>query len=106
MIMFETPYLFNMLDGKSYPLLADGDWVWNDAKTEITYKIKSAAKWSDGTPVTADDVGLYLDWPTSSTRPIPAITLKITSTPSKPRIPRRWWSRLNWMRTAKRSILC
>ena len=55
-IMFETPYLYNMLDGKQYPLLADGDWSWNDAMTEITFKIKPAAKWSDGTPVTADDV--------------------------------------------------
>jgi peptide/nickel transport system substrate-binding protein len=25
-IMFETPYLYNMLDGKQYPLLADGDY--------------------------------------------------------------------------------
>jgi peptide/nickel transport system substrate-binding protein len=55
-IMFETPYLYNMLDGKQYPLLADGDWAWNDARTEITFKIKAAAHWSDGTPVTADDV--------------------------------------------------
>ncbi|MCU0485711.1 MAG: ABC transporter substrate-binding protein [Anaerolineales bacterium] len=55
-IMFETPYLYNMLDGKVYPLLADGDFVWNDARTEITFKINPAAKWSDGTPVTAEDV--------------------------------------------------
>ena len=55
-IMFETPYLYNMLDGKQYPLLADGDWAWNDAMSEITFKIKPAAKWSDGTPVTAEDV--------------------------------------------------
>ncbi len=55
-IMFETPYLYNMLDGKSYPLLADGDYVWNAERTEITFKIKAAAKWSDGTPVTAEDV--------------------------------------------------
>ncbi|HEY3289544.1 MAG TPA: ABC transporter substrate-binding protein [Anaerolineae bacterium] len=54
--MFETPYLYNMLDGKRYPLLADGPFVWNDAHTEITFKIKKTAKWSDGTPVTADDV--------------------------------------------------
>jgi peptide/nickel transport system substrate-binding protein len=53
--MFETAYSYNMLDGKQYPLLADGDFVWNDAKTEITFKIKPAAKWSDGTPVTAED---------------------------------------------------
>jgi peptide/nickel transport system substrate-binding protein len=54
--MFETPYLFNMLDGKVYPLLADGDYTWNDDRTELTFKIKPAAKWSDGTPVTAEDV--------------------------------------------------
>jgi peptide/nickel transport system substrate-binding protein len=55
-IMFETPYLFDMLDGQVYPLLADGPFTWNDARTEITFKLKAAAKWSDGTPVTADDV--------------------------------------------------
>jgi peptide/nickel transport system substrate-binding protein len=55
-IMFETPYAYNMLDGKQYPLLADGDYVWNDARTEITFKINAAATWNDGTPVTAEDV--------------------------------------------------
>ncbi len=54
--MFETPYLYNMLDGNVYPLLADGDYSWNDARTELTFKIKDAAHWSDGTPVTAEDV--------------------------------------------------
>ncbi|MBU0704148.1 MAG: ABC transporter substrate-binding protein, partial [Chloroflexi bacterium] len=55
-IMFESPYLYNMLDGKAYPLLADGDYAWNDDMTEITFKINAAAHWSDGTPVTAEDV--------------------------------------------------
>ncbi len=41
---------------KQYPLLADGDYAWNDDRTEITFKMKEAAKWSDGTPVTAEDV--------------------------------------------------
>ena len=54
--MFETPYLYDMLDGKVYPLLADGAYAWDAGKTKITFKIKAAAKWSDGTPVTADDV--------------------------------------------------
>ena len=54
--IFETPYLYNMMDGKQYPLLADGDYKWDDAKTAITFKINKAAKWSDGTPVTAEDV--------------------------------------------------
>jgi peptide/nickel transport system substrate-binding protein len=54
--VFEALYMYNMLDGKQYPLLADGDYVWNDAMTEMTVKIKKAAHWSDGTPVTAEDV--------------------------------------------------
>lgn len=55
-LMFETLYMYNMLDGKLYPLLADGDYVWNDALTEVTVKLKAAAKWSDGSAITADDV--------------------------------------------------
>ena len=55
-IMFETPYLYNMLDGKVYPLLADGDYEWNADRTEITFQIKPVAEWNDGTPVTAEDV--------------------------------------------------
>ena len=55
-IMFETLYMYNMLDGSLTPLIADGDYVWNDAHTEITVKIKPTAKWSDGTAITAADV--------------------------------------------------
>lgn len=32
------PHPLNMLDGKVYPLLADGDYAWNDARTEITFR--------------------------------------------------------------------
>lgn len=59
--MFETLYMYNMLDGSMTPLLADGDYVWNDAQTEMTVKLKAAAKWSDGTPVTAEDVAYSYD---------------------------------------------
>ena len=55
-VMFETPYMFNMLDSKVYPLLADGGYEWNDERTAIKFKIKEAALWNDGTPVTAEDV--------------------------------------------------
>lgn len=55
-IMFETPYLYNMIDGKQYPLLADGPYAWDAGLTAVTFKIKAAAHWSDGTPVTAEDV--------------------------------------------------
>ncbi len=55
-LVYETLYMWNPLDAKMYPLLADGDPVWNDNRTEITVKIKADAKWNDGTPVTAKDV--------------------------------------------------
>ncbi|MBN1563761.1 MAG: ABC transporter substrate-binding protein [Anaerolineae bacterium] len=54
--MFESPYLYNMLDGQVYPLLANGPFAWNDARTEITFSLNPAAHWNDGTPVTAEDV--------------------------------------------------
>ena len=54
--MFETPYAYNMLNGQAVPLLADGAWSWDEGMTTLTFKLKAAAKWSDGTPVTADDV--------------------------------------------------
>ena len=54
--VFETPYIFNMLTGEQFPLLADGPYTWNLARTEITFELKAAAKWKDGTPVTAADV--------------------------------------------------
>ncbi|MBR5344481.1 MAG: ABC transporter substrate-binding protein [Clostridia bacterium] len=58
-VMFETLYMYNMLDGGLYPLLADGEvngYVWNDTMTELTVTIKEAAYWSDFEPVTANDV--------------------------------------------------
>ncbi|MBQ7868485.1 MAG: ABC transporter substrate-binding protein [Clostridia bacterium] len=60
-LMFETLYMYNFMDGSMTGLLADGDYVWNDAMTEVTVKIKDAAKWSDGTPVTAEDVKRTFD---------------------------------------------
>ncbi|HVM71377.1 MAG TPA: ABC transporter substrate-binding protein [Anaerolineales bacterium] len=59
--VWETPYMYNMLDGQQYPLLAAGPWAWNTAKTAITFSLKTAAHWSDGTPVTADDVAYTWD---------------------------------------------
>jgi peptide/nickel transport system substrate-binding protein len=55
-LMFETLYMYNMLDGSLTPLLADGPYMWNDDHTQMTVKINSAAKWNDGTAVTANDV--------------------------------------------------
>ena len=60
-IMFETLYMFNILDGSLVPLLADGDYQWNDTMTELSVKLKAAAKWSDGTPITSEDVKKTFD---------------------------------------------
>jgi peptide/nickel transport system substrate-binding protein len=60
-LIYETLYMYNMLDGKLYPLLADGDSVWNDALTTLTVKMNKDAKWSDGTAVTANDVAYTFD---------------------------------------------
>jgi peptide/nickel transport system substrate-binding protein len=50
-----------MLDGGEYPLLADGPYAWDEARTEITFGIKPVAHWSDGTPLTAEDVAYTWD---------------------------------------------
>ncbi len=55
-IMFESLYMYNFLDGSATPLLADGDAVVSDDLITTTVKIKDAAKWNDGKPVTAHDV--------------------------------------------------
>ena len=53
-LMYETLYMYNMNDGKLYPLLADGDYEQDG--NVFTIKIKKAAHWSDGEPLTAHDV--------------------------------------------------
>lgn len=60
-IVYETLYMYNMLDGKIYPLLAKGQPAWNNERTVLTVKLNPDAKWSDGTQVTADDVVYTFD---------------------------------------------
>lgn len=55
-IMFETLYMYNLLDGSMTPLLADGDPVWAEDLTSVTVTLNDAAMWSDGTDVTSADV--------------------------------------------------
>ncbi len=52
-IVFESLFAYNMLDGKLYGLLGT-DYSWNGR--ELTVKLNPDAKWSDGQPVTAEDV--------------------------------------------------
>jgi peptide/nickel transport system substrate-binding protein len=57
---YETLYMFNLLTGSGDPLLADGQPEF-DADNNMTIKIKPAAAWSDGTPLTAEDVKATFD---------------------------------------------
>jgi peptide/nickel transport system substrate-binding protein len=56
LVMFETAYMYNFLDNSFIPLIADGPFEWNEDRTVITYRIKEAAYWNDGTKITAHDV--------------------------------------------------
>jgi len=53
--IYESLYMYNMLTNENEPLLADGPIVWED-DYNIIVKIKPVAHWSDGEPLTADDV--------------------------------------------------
>jgi len=60
-MVYETLYMYNILDGKAHPLLAGGDFSWNADRTVLTVPMNRDAHWSDGTPVTAHDVAATFD---------------------------------------------
>ena len=55
-LVWETLYMWNVSDDTAYPLLAAGDYEWNEDQTAITVPLKEVVHWSDGTPFTAADV--------------------------------------------------
>ena len=59
-IVWETLFMYNMLDGKLYSLLGT-DYAWNSDNTELTVNLNKDAKWSDGSQVTAADVAATFD---------------------------------------------
>lgn len=59
-LIYETLFMFNIADGQLYPLLGK-EWSWNDGQTQLTVALNPDAKWSDGTPVTAEDVVYTFD---------------------------------------------
>lgn len=54
--MFETLYMFNILNGSAEPLLAEGQPQYSKDGLVITVMMNSLAKWNDATDVTAADV--------------------------------------------------
>ncbi len=60
--MFETLYLYDMLDGGSYPLLADGPYTWDAGQTSVTVKIKASRSLERWHPGDRRRCGLYLGY--------------------------------------------
>jgi peptide/nickel transport system substrate-binding protein len=53
--VYEPLVYVNLLSGKATPMLASS-YKWGADNKTLTFTIRSGAKWSDGQPVTADDV--------------------------------------------------
>ena len=61
-LIYETLFMFNMLDGQLYPLLGS-EWSWDDdTMTGMTVKMNTDAHWSDGSALTANDVAYTWDF--------------------------------------------
>lgn len=58
--VFESMLIFNPADGSTVPWLAE-EWTVADDGTGLTFTLRDDVKWSDGTPLTADDVVLTFD---------------------------------------------
>ena len=59
-LMFETLFMYNFMNGDIIGLLADS-YEWSEDLTQVSVVLKEAAKWCDGTPVTAADVAKTWD---------------------------------------------
>lgn len=59
-LLYESLFMFNPLDGSLTGLLGK-EWSFNDDQSILTVKLNPDAKWSDGTPVTAEDVKYTFD---------------------------------------------
>jgi peptide/nickel transport system substrate-binding protein len=56
--VFETLFIYNLLDGKLYPQIGDS-YSWNDRT--LTVQLNKNVKFSDGKPLTAEDVVYTFD---------------------------------------------
>jgi peptide/nickel transport system substrate-binding protein len=55
-LVYETLFMWNPLDGEMHPLLAADQPEWDENQANLTVTLNPDAKWSDGTQVTAEDV--------------------------------------------------
>jgi peptide/nickel transport system substrate-binding protein len=59
-MIYETLLYFNRMDGSIHPWLASG-YQWSSDATSVTFTLRPGVKWSDGQPLTADDVVFSLN---------------------------------------------
>jgi peptide/nickel transport system substrate-binding protein len=55
LVIYETLFAYNQMDGKLYGLLGK-DYTWKDDGKVLSVTLKPAAHWNDGVALTADDV--------------------------------------------------
>src|SRR5262249_34515288 len=54
-MIYETLLYFNRMDGSIHPWLASS-YKWASDATSVTFSIRPGVKWSDGQPLTSEDV--------------------------------------------------
>jgi len=59
-MIYETLLYFNRLDGSIHPWLAS-DYHWAADGTSVTFTVRPGATWTDGQPLTSDDVVFTLN---------------------------------------------
>ena len=63
-VALEPLFFYNPHDGENplVPWIADGPYEYNDDYTELTVYIKKGVEWSDGEPLTANDVAWTINF--------------------------------------------
>lgn len=76
--LFEQLFMFNMISGEIEPLLAS-EYVFEDDNSAVTITLHEGTTWSDGTPLTAEDVAFTYSLPeTVDGLPFAGLTLYVS----------------------------
>jgi len=87
-LIYEPLYIFNVMNPTQAPLpvLASGQPTWSNGGKTLTVPIRSGVKWSDGKPLTANDVAFTYNLvkknPTLYTASAPLVTSATASSPT------------------------
>jgi peptide/nickel transport system substrate-binding protein len=101
-MIYETLLLFNRLQGQVKPWLASS-YQWSSDATQLTFHLRQGVKWSDGQPLTSDDVVFTLNlakqYPALDGNSIWSVTQSVTNpdpstvviTFKQPEVPMLWY---------------